>query len=83
MSEDVREQLLALSPATADRLLRPLRQEDKPRGISTTKGGTLLKHQVPVRTFADWADTDPDSWKRTWWPTVVTGPRALSSTPWY
>ncbi len=59
MSEDVREQLLDLSPATADRLLRPLRQEDKPRGISTTRRGTLLKHQVPVRTFADWIETKP------------------------
>ena len=36
-----------------------MRQEGKPRGISTTKGGTLLKHEVPVRTFADWADTEP------------------------
>jgi len=55
----VREQLLTLSPATADRLLRPQRQKDEPRGISTTKRGTLLKHQVPVRTLADWTETQP------------------------
>ena len=48
-----------MSAATADRLLRPLRQKDEPRGISTTKRGTLLKHQVPVRTFADWTETQP------------------------
>ena len=39
--------------------LRLLREEAKPRGISTTRRGTLLKHQVPVRTYADWADTEP------------------------
>jgi hypothetical protein len=59
LSEDTRERLLELSPATADRLLRPLREEAKPRGISTTRRGTLLKHQGPLRTFADWADTEP------------------------
>src|SRR5919197_5384426 len=40
LSEEVRQQLLALSPATADRLLQPLRQ---PRGLTTTKPGRLLK----------------------------------------
>jgi len=59
VSDDVRAQLLALSPATADRLLRPLRQKDGPRGVSTTRRGSLLKHQVPVRTFADWTETQP------------------------
>ena len=28
-------------------------------GISTTKSGKLLKHQVPVRTFTDWNDAAP------------------------
>ena len=46
-----------LSSATADRLLRPQRQQV--RGISTTKPGALLKHQVPIRTFADWNDVRP------------------------
>lgn len=53
-------QLLALSPATADRLLRSLRDKDGLRGRSTTKAGTLLKRQVPVRTFADWSEQRPD-----------------------
>src|ERR1700704_3473328 len=56
VSEDVREQLLALSPATVDRLLRPLRQ---PHGLSTTKPGRLLKKQIPIRTFAEWTDVKP------------------------
>jgi hypothetical protein len=57
LTEEVRARLLRLSPATADRLLRPLRQPA--RGVSTTKRGTLLKHQVPVRTFAQWDDVRP------------------------
>jgi hypothetical protein len=56
---EVRTLLLTLSPATADRLLRPVRQTDPPRGLSTTKPGRLLKHQVPVRTFAEWDDVRP------------------------
>jgi len=59
VSEEVRAQLLTLSSATADRLLRPLRQKEGLRGISTTRRGSLLKHQVPVRTFADWMDRQP------------------------
>jgi hypothetical protein len=27
--------------------------------VSTTKAGTLLKRQIPIRTFADWNDTAP------------------------
>ena len=58
LSTETRAGLLSLSAATADRLLRPLRP-DTLRGRSTTKPGRLLKHQVPVRTFADWNDVQP------------------------
>jgi len=56
---EVRAQLLALSPATADRILRRVRAADRPHGIGTTKAGTLLKHRVPIRTFAEWDDVRP------------------------
>ena len=59
LNEDVRTQLISTSPATIDRILRPWRSRDKLRGISMTKSGTLLKHQIPVRTFADWEETSP------------------------
>lgn len=59
LSDEVRGQLMAISPATADRLWRPLRQADNPRGRGTTKAGGLLKHQIPVRTFADWTEDRP------------------------
>lgn len=52
-------QLLSLSAATADRLLRAERQRSRPHGLGTTKPGTLLKHQIPIRTFADWDDAVP------------------------
>ncbi|MCA1598541.1 MAG: transposase family protein, partial [Chloroflexi bacterium] len=55
----VRTQLLTLSAATADRLLRPVRERARPRGIGTTKAGTLLKHKVPIRTFAEWDEVRP------------------------
>lgn len=59
LSDQVRAQLLSLSPATADRLLQRARHAAQPHGISTTKPGSLLKRQIPVRTFADWSDTSP------------------------
>ena len=59
LEDEARALLLTLSPATADRLLRPARQAAHPRGISTTKPGRLLKQQIPVRTFAEWDDIRP------------------------
>jgi len=56
LTDEVREQVLALSSATADRLLRPLRH---PHGLTTTKPGRLLKKQIPIRTFTEWNDVQP------------------------
>lgn len=51
--------LLTASASTIDRLLTPARKEINLRGRSTTKPGTLLKHQIQVRTYADWDDHRP------------------------
>ncbi len=59
LTEAVRDQLLTLSPATADRLLRPAREAQSPRSLATTKPGALLKRQIPIRTFADWDEAQP------------------------
>ena len=59
LTPEVRAHLLALSPATADRLLERARKLGELRGTSTTKAGTLLKRQIPVRTFADWNEGLP------------------------
>jgi len=55
---EVRTRLLSISPATVDRLLRPERETIK-KGVSTTRPGNLLKHQIQIRTFADWDDVTP------------------------
>ena len=55
LDEATKTLLLAVSPATIDRLLRPYKTHNR-RGQSSTKPGGLLKHQIPVRTFADWDD---------------------------
>ncbi|MCX6344978.1 MAG: transposase family protein [Armatimonadetes bacterium] len=51
--------ILAVSAATIDRLLAPARKGLVLKGRSTTKPGTLLKHQIPIRTFADWTEDKP------------------------
>jgi hypothetical protein len=58
LTEECRSLLLSMSAATADRLLRSQRKLAK-RGLSTTRAGTLLKQQIPVRTFAEWRETRP------------------------
>ncbi len=50
--------LLRMSASTIDRRLAPFRQQ-RGRGLSTTKPGTLLKDAIPVRTFTDWDDAKP------------------------
>lgn len=56
LTDEVRGQVLALSSATADRLLRSLRH---PHGLTATRPGRLLKKQIPIRTFTEWTDVTP------------------------
>jgi len=51
--------LLSISAATIDRLLVHARKDLVPRGRSTTKPGTLLKHKIAIRTANDWDDKRP------------------------
>jgi hypothetical protein len=55
----MRDKLLAVSPATVDRLLKAERTKHQLKGSSLTHPGSLLKRQIPVRTFADWDDVAP------------------------
>jgi hypothetical protein len=48
-----------MSAATIDRLLRPERKKYELKGRSRTKPGTLLKHQIPIRTFSEWNENKP------------------------
>jgi len=54
-----REKLLQVSAATIDRLLRVERRKHELRGKARTKPGTLMKHQIPIRTFAEWDEQQP------------------------
>jgi hypothetical protein len=58
LTEECRRQLLSMSAATADRLLRSQRKRGQ-RGFSTTRAVTLLKQQVPIRTYAEWNEARP------------------------
>jgi Integrase core domain len=58
ITEECRRQLLSMSAATADRLLSSQRKVGQ-RGLSTTRAGTLLKQQIPIRTFQQWNEIRP------------------------
>jgi len=49
LPQEVKEKLRAISPAQIDRLLRPARVGQPKKGLSATRPGTLLRHQVPTR----------------------------------
>jgi hypothetical protein len=59
ISEQTRYQLVRMSAATIDRRLAPDRARWQLRGRSLTKPGSLLKSQIPIRTWADWDDARP------------------------
>lgn len=49
LSTKLRKQLLTISPAQIDRLLRPARVRHPRRGLATTKPGSLLRTRIPTR----------------------------------
>lgn len=53
----VRELVLAVSAATIDRLLTPVRSTASRR--KKRKSGTKPGKEIPIRTFADWKDPEP------------------------
>lgn len=58
ISHECYNKLMAISPATMDRLLSERRRvPGKRRGF--TKPGTLLKDRIPIRTWADWNEDRP------------------------
>ena len=59
LTDDEAVLLVRMSAATIDRRLAGERARMMPRGRSHTKPGSLLKSQIPVRTWADWDDAVP------------------------
>jgi hypothetical protein len=58
LSLDIIKALKRISPATIDRLLKPVRTKYAKHGRSTTKPGTLLRRQIPIKTN-QWDETRP------------------------
>jgi len=58
LTGNVIKTLLAISPATIDRILKPVRIRYQKRGKSTTKPGTLLRKQIPINTD-QWDESRP------------------------
>lgn len=59
ISDQTAELLCSMSAATLDRRLAPDRKKLQIRGRSGTKPGTLLKSQIPIRTWAEWNEAEP------------------------
>ena len=58
-SEEILAKLKTVSAATADRLLSKARKGLVLKGKSTTKPGTLLKKDIPIRLGTEWDDAVP------------------------
>jgi transposase InsO family protein len=60
LSPQQRTVLLRISPATIDRLLRPVRRQHRRHGVATTSPSlAALRAQVPLRTFGEWTNVPP------------------------
>lgn len=59
VSDQTARLLVNISAATIDRRLAPDRQALRLKGRPQTKPGSLLKSQIPMRTWADWDDQRP------------------------
>lgn len=62
LTAEDRARLLTMSARTIDRRLRLFRLQRDPKnwhGLGTTKPGSLLKNQVPIRTYTPWEEQRP------------------------
>lgn len=58
-SEDTTNKLRQVSASTIDRLLKKGKESMRLKGISSTKPGTLLKRDIPIRLGQQWDDAVP------------------------
>lgn len=56
---ETKSRMEQMGSATIDRRLRRARSQAGRARRSTTRPGTLLKHAIPIRTFADWDEQRP------------------------
>ncbi len=58
LSDEISNKLLSISAATIDRLLAATRVRSRSKGFCTTKPGSLLRNQIPIRTH-NWDISGP------------------------
>jgi len=58
ISNDIIKLLYEISPASIDRILKPVRIKYTGKGKSTTKPGTLIRNQIPIKTN-QWDESKP------------------------
>lgn len=58
LTEEDKKLLRQISPSTIDRLLASHRNRYKKRGLSTTKPGSIIRNQIPIKTN-QWEETKP------------------------
>jgi transposase InsO family protein len=59
LSDDEAASLMTMSAATIDRRLKGAKVLAEFRGKSHTKPGSLLKAQIPIRTWSEWDENSP------------------------
>ncbi len=72
LTDSVREQLVAMSPATIDRLLAPTKAARYPAAKSATRPGAMLRSSIQVRQAMDEMEQAPGSSRSIWSRTAGT-----------
>lgn len=54
LDREIEDKLSRISASTIDRLLKQEKKKYELKGRAKTKPGTLLKSQIPIRTFSQW-----------------------------
>ena len=81
LTPPMEQQLLRISARQIDRRLRERKHRIKRRLYGTTRPGSLLKHQIPIKTDCwDVRASGPDESGSTWSRTRATPPAASSPT---
>ena len=78
VSEAERALLARMSPTTIDRLLKPVRDAVRPRGISTTRPAPASGGSSPYAPSPSAPRPVQVPWRSTWWPIVAKRPSATT-----
>jgi len=54
INKTIKQKLLTMGSASIDRMLSATKKSYQLKGRTTTKPGSILKSQIPIKTFADW-----------------------------